>query len=221
LEWVTDGCLRGFSQEEIDLMIDMSLAADRPINWNVLSVDSADADRYREQLGASVQAAERGARIAALTMPTLAPMNMSFLTYCALHSLPGWGEILRLPIEQRKAKLADPAVRISMERSALTPEAGVFSRLAGWGAYRIGDTFSDTNAGLSGRRVADIARERGVRDFFALLDIVLADDLATVLWPGPTDDDPESWRLRVAPRSSWVIACEGANWSRLRRPCTT
>jgi N-acyl-D-aspartate/D-glutamate deacylase len=45
--------------------------------------------------------------------------------------------------------------------------------------------------------VSDIARERGVRDFFALIDIVLADDLRTVLWPSPTDDDHESWRMRV------------------------
>src|SRR4029077_9830927 len=52
------------------------------------------------------------------------------------------------------------------------------------------------NAGLKGRRIRDIARERGQRDFFTLLDIVINDDLQTVLWPGPTDDDSESWRMR-------------------------
>ena len=61
----------------------------------------------------------------------------------------------------------------------------------------IGDTFSPANEGLSGRRVAEIASERGIDPFDALLDIVLADDLRTVLWPGPTDDDDESWRLRA------------------------
>jgi N-acyl-D-aspartate/D-glutamate deacylase len=29
------------------------------------------------------------------------------------------------------------------------------------------------------------------------VDVVLADDLRTVLWPTPTDNDPESWRLRA------------------------
>ncbi len=94
-------------------------------------------------------------------------------------------------------RLADPETRIMMENRANSPEAGVFARLTGWGRYLIGDTYSEANEGLKGRLVADIARERGVRDFFTLLDIVLADDLRTVLWPGPTDDDAESWRLRV------------------------
>src|SRR5207245_7306356 len=44
------------------------------------------------------------------------------------------------------------------------------------------------------------AAERGVEPFDAMLDIVLADDLRTVLWPMPTDNNPESWELR---RSVW------------------
>lgn len=197
LEWVTDGCLQGFTDEEIDLMIEMSLRGRRPINWNVLTIDSAEPERYRHQLAASEKAEQRGAKVVALTMPTLVGMNMSFRTYCALNQLPDWGDILGLPIPERIEKLRDPAVRIFMENRAASPEAGVFARLTGWGRYRIGDTYSAENEGLKGRLVSDIARERGVRDFFALLDIAIADDLRTVLWPGPTDDDPESWRLRA------------------------
>jgi N-acyl-D-aspartate/D-glutamate deacylase len=197
LEWVTSGCLQGFTDDEIQLMIDMSLHARRPINWNVLTIDSAEPERYRHQLSASLKAEEAGAKVVALTMPTLVGMNMSFRTFCALNQMPDWGPILSLPIPERIEKLRDPEVRIFMENRAASPDAGVFSRLTGWGRYRIGDTFSAANEGLKGRLVADIARERGVRDFFALLDIVLEDELRTVLWPGPTDDDPESWRLRA------------------------
>ncbi|HEX7096186.1 MAG TPA: amidohydrolase family protein, partial [Acidimicrobiales bacterium] len=53
LEWVSDGCLRGFTDDEVDLMIEMSLRGRRPINWNVLTIDSAEPERYRHQLGAS------------------------------------------------------------------------------------------------------------------------------------------------------------------------
>jgi N-acyl-D-aspartate/D-glutamate deacylase len=197
LEWVTSGCLQGFSDEEVQLMIDMSLRGRRPINWNVLTIDSAQPERYRHQLGASIKAEQEGAKIVALTMPTLVGMNMSFRTFCALNQMPDWGPILSLPIPERMEKLRDPAVRIFMENRAASPDAGAFARLTGWGRYRIGDTYSAANEGLKGRLVADIARERGVRDFFALLDIVLEDELRTVLWPGPTDDDPESWRLRA------------------------
>ena len=118
------------------------------------------------------------------------------------------------------AKLADPETRIFMENRANAPEAGVFARLTGWGRYRIGDTYSEANEGLKGRLVADIARERGVRDFFALLDIVLADDLRTVLWPGPTDDDAESWRLRVdAWRSGYAMLGGSDAGAHLDRMC--
>ena len=196
LEWVSDGCLDGFEDDEVELMAKISLAGQRPLNWNVLTVDAARPDDYKSQIAALETCNERGAKVIALTMPILVGMNMSFGTYCALNMLPGWGDILSLPIEDRKKALRDPEVRRQMETSAASPEAGVFSRLTGWGLYEIGDTNSDTNEGLKGRRVADIARERGVRDFYALLDIVLEDDLKTVIWPGPTDDDPASWMMR-------------------------
>ncbi|RMH87247.1 MAG: D-aminoacylase [Actinomyces sp.] len=197
LEWVTDGCMQGFTDDEIELMIDMSLAARRPLNWNVLTIDSARPDEYRHQIAAGERAAERGARVVALTMPILVGMNMSFGRYCALNMMPDWGDILGLPLPERIEKLKDPEVRRFMELRAASPDAGVFARLTGWGDYVIGDTFSPANEGLKGRRVADIARERGVRDFYCLLDIAIADELRTVLWPGPTDDDAESWRLRA------------------------
>ena len=196
LEWVTDGCMQGFSDDEVSLMTDMSLAAQRPLNWNVLTIDSARPDEAEHQLSASHYAAERGARVVALSMPILVGMNMNFSTYCALNMMPDWGDILALPIPERIAKLSDPEVRIFLEQRAASPDAGVFSRLTGWGLYEIGDTFSAENEGLKGRKVADIARERGIRDFHCLLDIAIADDLRTVLWPGPTDDDRESWAMR-------------------------
>ncbi len=50
---------------------------------------------------------------------------------------------------------------------------------------------------MKGRRLGDIARERGLRAFHTMVEIALADELRTVWWPLPTDDDPESWRLRA------------------------
>ncbi len=85
-----------------------------------------------------------------------------------------------------------------MVAAAQSDEAGVLRRLNGWADYTIGDTFSAANAPLEGRRVGDIAAERGLEPFDALVEVVLADDLRTVLWPTPLEDDDESWRLRMA-----------------------
>ncbi len=197
LEYITDGCLDQFSDEEIARMAQMSARARRPLNWNVLTVDSKVPERVTRQLSASDAAAAAGGRIVALSMPTLVPMNMSFRNYCALFMLPEWGPIMSLPVAERIAKLRDPEVRRFMDEHARSPEAGVFRRLASWANYEIGDTFSAANEGLKGRAVRDIARERGQEAFDTLLDVVIADDLRTILWPIPSDGDDESWKLRA------------------------
>ena len=122
---------------------------------------------------------------------------MSFLNYCALFMMPGWSDVMNLPVPERIAKLRDPDVRKWMDERARSPEAGVFSRLASWGRYMIGDTFSAANDGLKGQIVADLAEEQGKTAFDTLVDIVIADDLRTVLWPLPSDSDPESWKMRA------------------------
>ncbi|MFE2373635.1 amidohydrolase family protein [Streptomyces sp. NPDC059398] len=200
IEAIVAGCLDQFSDEEVDLFVGMSAAAGRPLNWNVLTIDAAVPERVPRQLSASDRARKEGGRIVALTMPILTPMNMSLGTFCALNLIPGWGDILGLPVPERIAKLRDPDVRTEMLRRANSKEAGVFRRLVNFGRYVIGDTYSEANEGLSGRVVKDIAAERGQEPFHCLVEICAHDELRTVLWPMPTDNDPESWELR---RRTW------------------
>lgn len=197
IEAIVAGCLDQFSDAEIDLLTEMSAAAGRPLNWNVLTVDAAVPERVPRQLGASERARKAGGRIVALTMPILTPMNMSLGTFCALNLIPGWGEILGLPVPERVERLRDPGVRAELLRRARSREAGVFRRLADFGRYVIGDTYSEANQGLGGRVVRDIAEERGQDPFHCLVEICAADRLRTVLWPMPTDNDPASWALRA------------------------
>ncbi|MEU6463450.1 D-aminoacylase [Streptomyces sp. NPDC046976] len=197
IEAIVAGCLDQFSDAEIDLLTEMSAAAGRPLNWNVLTVDAAVPERVPRQLGASERARKAGGRIVALTMPILTPMNMSLGTFCALNLIPGWGEILGLPVPERIARLRDPDVRAELLRRARSKEAGVFRRLANFGRYVIGDTYSEANRGLGGRVVRDIAEERGQDPFHCLVEICANDRLRTVLWPMPTDNDPASWALRA------------------------
>ncbi len=196
LEAMTDGCLDRFSDEEIDLFADMSATAKRPLNWNVLTVDSAEPGRIPRQLGAADVAADRGGRIVALTLPVQVPMNMSFRNFCGLFLIPGWDEVLGLPIPERMDKLQDPAVQARMLEQAAAPEAGVFKRLADFDNYIIGDTYAPENEGFNGRKVSDIAGEQGKSSFAALVDILVTDELRTVLWPIPPDGDDASWQLR-------------------------
>ena len=201
LEAMTDGCLDRFSDEEIELFSDMSATAKRPLNWNVLTIDSKEPGRIPRQLSAGDRAAAKGGRIVALTLPVQVPMNMSFLNHCGLFLIPGWKDVLGLPVPERIAKLLDPEVQATMLAQAQSDEAGVFKRLADFENYIIGDTYSEANEGLKGRRVGDLAAERGSDAFATLIDIVVGDELKTVLWPIPPDGDDASWELR---RQTWA-----------------
>ena len=197
LEFIIDGCLNQFKDSEIGLMIAMSLAANRPLNWNVMQVSALNREKHEHQLSAGTKAKAAGAKIVALTMPTLGGLKMSFLDYCALNSIPEWGPILKLPVPERIRMLRDPAVRKRMWEGGRRPEAGVFGGLAKGERYEIGETFAPENAAFANRKVSDIAADIGKNPFDTLLDIVVADELRTALWPIPTDDDVDSWKLRL------------------------
>ncbi|MGA8681331.1 MAG: amidohydrolase family protein [Acidimicrobiales bacterium] len=193
LEGIVEGCLRGFSDEEADLLARVSAAANRPINWNVLTVTGRHRDKALHQLLPSRRAREVGGRVIALMMPVHAEMNMSLGTFCALWLIPGWSATLSLPFEKKAAALRDPARREEMLGKAKgTP----FSRLTHFATYHIGDTGNPANADLEGRMVGDIARERGQDPFECLCEIAIADEFRTVLWPTPGDDGDDDWALR-------------------------
>ncbi len=196
LEGIVQGCLDQFSDDEIELLVGMSVAARRPINWNVLTVDARVPERVTRQLDATTQARAAGGEIVALTMPVLVPMNMSFGTHCALFLIPGWQDVMNLPVAERMEKLRDPEVRKELIEKGRSKEAGVFKRLTYFGKYVIGDTYSPLNDGLKGRIVEDVAAERGGDPFDVLAEIVCNDELRTVLWPMPPDNDPDTWALR-------------------------
>lgn len=196
LEFIITGCQGFFSDEEVDLMTQMSVRAQRSLNWNVLSHASTTMDRTQHQLGASDAAAEAGGRIVALSMPSIGGLKMNFSTYCALYLLPNWGDVLYLDHDEKKAKLADPAVRQWLDEQARSSD-GPFQFISNWANMEIGDTYAPENDGLTGRMVGEVAAERGTEPFDTLLDIVVADDLRTALWPQSSDDIELAWQQRA------------------------
>src|SRR5437660_490379 len=195
LELIIPGCLNGFSDEEVDLMASLSLAADRPLNWNVLGVSAGG--NHEHQLAASSTAAERGARVVALTLPQGMRIRLSFLTGFVLDALPGWRKTLSLPVPERLAALSDPEVRRGLDERAHSPEAGVLANLARWERLTIAEAFTDETRRLEGRRIGDIASEQGKEPFDALLDVVVADGLRTGLRPEMGKEADETWKARA------------------------
>jgi N-acyl-D-aspartate/D-glutamate deacylase len=185
LEAITSGCLAGFSDDEIELFANMSARAARPLNWNVLTVVGGAA--LDHQMLPSSRARELGGRVVALTMPVPAPMCMSLGTFCALWLIPGWDAVLRRPAAEKATLLRDPAVRADLQEKAA---ASSFHNLARFDNYIIGDVYSAANEGLPGRRIGEVAAERGNADVFeTVVDITANDDFRTVLWPRDPRDN--------------------------------
>ncbi len=195
VELIVPGCLNGFSDDEVDFLSTMSLLADRPVNWNVLGVSSMNPDGAWSQLDAGTAAAARGATVVALTLPHTMELRLSFLHGAILDGLPGWREVFALPVAERMAALSDPDTRRRLDAGAQSDEAGILRHLAVWERLIIDETFNSSNAGLEGRTVASVARERGVEPFEALLDVVVADGLRTGLRP-PIPESEDDWALR-------------------------
>src|SRR3954447_11460432 len=196
LEFITAGCINGFTDDEMSLMADMSLAANRPLNWNVLGV-SALSKQHEHQLSASDVAAERGARVVALTLPHIMSIRLSFLTGVVLEALPGWKDVLGLPTAERISALRDPGVRERMKAGADSDEAGMLRGLANWHRLNIVETFAAENEGLAGQSVGQVAKQRGADAFDVLLDVVTADELRTGLQPPMMGNDDDDWKLRA------------------------
>lgn len=196
LELIVPGCLNGFTDDEVELLAELSLAAARPANWNVLGVSAANPDAVTHQLRASDVAAERGGRVVALTLPHTMRIRLSFEHGAILDGLPGWRELFALPPDARLARLRDPEARRQLDAGARSDEAGVLRALARWRHLVVEEAFTPATAAYEGRTVGDVAAERGQEPFDALCDIVVADGLRTGLRP-PIPESEEDWSLRA------------------------
>ncbi len=196
VEMIVPGCINGFTPEEVDLLAAMSLLANRPVNWNVLGVSSANPQRVEDQLEASTAAAKRGASVLALALPHSMRVRLCFAGGAILDGLPGWREVMALPIPDRIVALSDPETRRRLDAGAQSEEAGVLGALATWKRLVIDETFHPDNARYQGRTVGDVARDLGADPFDVLLDIVVRDELRTGLRP-PFPESEADWQLRA------------------------
>jgi N-acyl-D-aspartate/D-glutamate deacylase len=179
-------------------MAAMSATANRILNWNVLIVSAEHADTIKKELGASDLAHSRGGKVVALTTPAVVRLRTSFLNVFGYGWVPGWKEVFGLPVDRRIRALRNRDVRERMRRGlAEVQHDPRVKEYLDIGCYQIAETFSATNAALSGRTVGDIATERRQEPLDTLLDVVIADNLKTVLLPRARGDDVASWNLRA------------------------
>jgi N-acyl-D-aspartate/D-glutamate deacylase len=180
----------------MDLMADLSAAAKRPLNWNILTVNAANAEAGRAKLEAGDVARAKGGKVVALTIPHSFGVRLSFASGFVLDAMPGWEAPMLLPRDEKLKLFRDKAARDALNDLAQAP-GNPMGAIANWGSKTIFDVVAPENQQYVGRTVGEIAAEQGRSPWDALVDIVLADELLTsfgIVMPPDSDDD---WKARL------------------------
>jgi len=185
-----------FTSDTFDLMASMSVAANRPLNWNLLAVQSQNWEHVQHQLSGGDIAEAKGGRVLALTLPDTFRLRLNLRSGFVLDILPGWDKLMALPPAEKLAMLRDPNGRAEMDRVAQTAPGNLRS-LANWANYTLLETFSEQWKRFEGRTLAAIATELGKTTWDTLADIAIDDDLNTVIASIDTGQTDASWEKRV------------------------
>lgn len=185
-----------FSDETFELMGDMSAAADRPLNWNLLQVYAQNWELVQHQLNGFHIAEKRGGQVLALTLPDTFRLRLNFRSGFILDILNGWDSLMALPPEEKLAMLRDPAGRKRMNEIAQETPLPTRS-ISNWGGYQLLQTFTDKWKPYEGRIIGEIAAELNVDPWDLLCDIVVDDNLNTVIANQDKGQDRETWERRV------------------------
>jgi N-acyl-D-aspartate/D-glutamate deacylase len=180
-------------EERMELMADLSLAADRPLNWNLLG-SLASEEIYEQQLEASDVAADRGAHVIALALPDMMRMRADNL----LPGLSGWRDVLTLDAAGRQAATVDPDRRATLRSGAERFARRAVGVLADFSLMEV----ADPQSAWVGRSLGEVAEARGTDVVDVLIDVVLVDRLTLFmvlpsLAPSLGRSD-EGWRVRTS-----------------------
>jgi N-acyl-D-aspartate/D-glutamate deacylase len=132
----------------------------------------------------------------------------------SLNTFPSFAALMDAPIADRMAAYRDPSWR-AVTRAELT--GGTFSL---FNSASLSVAESPTRPDLVGRSVVELAEEQGVTPLDVLLDLSLADDLATRFWSVLANNNPEGI-ASLLPRDDVLLglADSGAHVSQLCDAC--
>jgi N-acyl-D-aspartate/D-glutamate deacylase len=212
IEFIPGSFLSGFSDDDIELMADMSAAANRHLNWNTPLINRNAPDLFARQLGASDVARARGGWVVPMFMPQNGPLRHDFKEAYVFRAIPGWADVFALEGESRIRALSDPAIRAQLKASVDAETQGLAVVVRNWGGYEVNDVGDPALSHLLGRNIGDLATERGVSPFDAMLDVVVQAklDVGFVRYQYPDDDWTASARLDVLKDPRVVLGASDA-----------
>lgn len=184
-------------EEDKLFMTEMSKAAGRPLNWNLVSVNAADPATLDSQLSASDHARAHGGEVLGLAPAVPIEMVLNFVSGFLLETIPNWQEcLLSRPIEARPALLKDESVR-EILRAGVRSSENKLRTLRDFTDARVATVSLDRNKPLIGRTLGSIGAETGADPLDVLFDLAAEENLEMSFSTAPLGDDDETWKLRA------------------------
>jgi N-acyl-D-aspartate/D-glutamate deacylase len=168
----------GYDDADRRLLADMARASGgKPIHVNPLLRFTNAPELWRSCLDVLEGLAREGLRVYPMASANPKGLHLALSDTILLDEMPTFRSTLALPLPERMAALADPERRAGMGRDLKeAPRQLAFD----WPNLLVASVRDEANAAWVGRSVAEMARERGVDELDAFLDMALAEDLETV-----------------------------------------
>ncbi len=176
LEFIPASAARGFTEEEMRLMGRMSAAGRRPLNWNTVLLNYPTIpDIHDRQLASADVAAAVGGCVVPMIVPHNFRVRTDFLdSDVGFRPITAFDEVFSLDVDGRIRALSDPSLRARLVEAVATlpPGSAAMFRDA-LADHVVSDTGATSVQRLVGRRVTDIATERGTSVIEAMFDLAV------------------------------------------------
>jgi len=181
---VADEAGRGVIQFGGDRNISTKLAkaSRRPVFYGNITQQAVAPDKWRKQLGEAESLMRQGHRAYQFVMPRPGDLRYTLRTAQHFDAMATWKNVMLLPHDLRTQAFRDPETRAKLHREAVetpmdTNRAGDFTRR--WDLQFVFRPALPKNQYLTGKSVAEIAREQNKNVLDAFLDLALEENLET------------------------------------------
>lgn len=183
MEIIPPNAVFGITQDDRDMLQQMALQSGRPVVWLGHGWKWFKPELWREEQAWMADMAREGAHILAnLTMQPF-DRTVNYKRTSFFNGLETWRDIMRLPLEERKARFADPALRPALRHAIDNPQMtatkGQIRPPIRWEAVSVLHTRLEKNKWMEGHKVLDLAAQKGVHVADFMTDLTLEEDFAT------------------------------------------
>ena len=231
ITYLPESAIGGVTPVDEDYLIELGRASGLPIiiqglgGRNKVDAPTATWDRALAFLD---RATALGAPVYSILIarPPDRPLQLNEMCFHFL-AVPSWNRMLQLPHAARVALLRDPAardeLRHAVENYNRDPAQGTTTPPPLWDQVSVAHVTRPEHRALVGRTIADLAREQGRPPADVLLDLALAEDLATEFrwswetpeWTAAVGEAQMDTRMLIGTSDggAHLARDDGADWS--------